>query len=154
MSFPSFFPSFFSFLFSFRLTTAPIFWAWRSKSQDNRTGRDRTAGAKIKVIGVGGGSNAINTMIEAGLMGVEFIVVIPTPRPQEVAGLKTLSVGQPLTKGLAGANPEVGREAALEDRERLAELLVGADMVFVNRHGGGPEPVQPRDAGLPRRSAH
>ena len=96
--------------------------------------------AKIKVIGVGGGGgNAINTMIAAGLSGVDFIAA--NTDIQALANSKApikLQLGQGLTKGLgAGANPEVGREAALEDRERIAELLEGADMVFVTCGMGG-----------------
>ena len=97
-------------------------------------------GAKIKVIGVGGGgNNAVNTMIEAGLMGVEFIAV--NTDSQDLGrslATRRFQLGSQLTKGLgAGANPEVGREAALEDRERIAELVVGADMVFVTAGMGG-----------------
>ncbi len=98
------------------------------------------AGAKIKVIGVGGGgNNAVNTMIECGLMGVEFIAV--NTDAQDLGrslATRRFQLGNQLTKGLgAGANPEVGREAALEDRERIAELVVGADMVFVTAGMGG-----------------
>ena len=98
------------------------------------------SGAKIKVIGVGGGgNNAVNTMIEAGLMGVEFIAVNTDAQDlKRSLASRRFQLGNQLTKGLgAGANPEVGREAALEDRERLAELLVGADMVFVTAGMGG-----------------
>jgi cell division protein FtsZ len=98
------------------------------------------SGAKIKVIGVGGGgNNAVNTMIEAGLMGVEFIAVNTDSQDlKRSLASRRFQLGSQLTKGLgAGANPEVGREAALEDRERLAELLVGADMVFVTAGMGG-----------------
>ena len=98
------------------------------------------SGAKIKVIGVGGGgNNAINTMIEAGLMGVEFIAVNTDAQDlKRSLASRRFQLGNQLTKGLgAGANPEVGREAALEDRERLSELLVGADMVFVTAGMGG-----------------
>ena len=105
------------------------------------------SGAKIKVIGVGGGgNNAVNTMIEAGLMGVEFIAVNTDAQDlKRSLASRRFQLGNQLTKGLgAGANPEVGREAALEDRERLAELLVGADMVFVTAGMvAEPEPVQP-----------
>jgi len=98
------------------------------------------SGAKIKVIGVGGGgNNAVNTMIEAGLMGVEFIAVNTDAQDlKRSLASRRFQLGNQLTKGLgAGANPEVGREAALEDRERLSELLVGADMVFVTAGMGG-----------------
>jgi len=97
-------------------------------------------GAKIKVIGVGGaGNNAVNTMIESGLTGVEFIAVNTDAQDLNSSlAPRRFQLGAQLTKGLgAGSNPEVGREAALEDRERLAELLVGADMVFVTAGMGG-----------------
>lgn len=97
-------------------------------------------GAKIKVIGVGGsGCNAVNTMIRLGLTGVEFITA-NTDKQALDASLATTKVpiGQELTKGLgAGANPEVGRKAALEDYAHIAELLAGADMVFITAGMGG-----------------
>ncbi len=96
--------------------------------------------AKIKVIGVGGGgSNAVNTMIASKIDGVDFMVA-NTDAQALRASLASLRVqlGPKLTKGLgAGANPEVGREAAEEDRARLAELLEGADMVFIAVGLGG-----------------
>ncbi|AMV73105.1 cell division protein FtsZ [Desulfuromonas carbonis] len=96
--------------------------------------------AKIKVIGVGGGGgNAVNTMIVSQIEGVEFITC-----NTDAQALKTsrspmkLQLGAKLTKGLgAGANPEIGREAALEDRNRLADVLAGADMVFIAAGLGG-----------------
>jgi cell division protein FtsZ len=96
--------------------------------------------AKIKVIGVGGsGGNAVNTMIVSCLEGVDFIAA-----NTDAQALKTsqapmkIQLGAKLTKGLgAGANPEMGREAALEDKARLAELLDGADMVFIAAGLGG-----------------
>ena len=97
-------------------------------------------GAKIKVIGVGGGgNNAVNTMIASGLTGVEFIAVNTDAQDlRRSLASRRFQLGTQLTKGLgAGANPEVGRESALEDRERLAELVVGADMVFVTAGMGG-----------------
>lgn len=102
--------------------------------------KETILGAKIKVIGVGGaGNNAVNTMIRSGLSGVEFIAV--NTDAQALANSlapRRFQLGEALTKGLgAGANPEVGREAALEDQERLAELLAGADMVFVTAGMGG-----------------
>jgi cell division protein FtsZ len=101
---------------------------------------DLLEGAKIKVIGVGGGGgNAVNTMISAGLTGVEFIVM-NTDKQDLGRSLapRRFQLGAQLTRGLgAGADPEVGREAALEDRERIAELVVGADMVFVTCGMGG-----------------
>jgi cell division protein FtsZ len=98
------------------------------------------AGAKIKVIGVGGsGGNAVNTMIKSGLTGVEFIAV-NTDRQALNASLAEVKIpiGGELTKGLgAGANPEVGRRAALEDYHKIADALQGADMVFVTAGMGG-----------------
>ncbi len=94
----------------------------------------------IKVIGVGGGGgNALNTMIEAGVEGVDFIVANTDCQVLEasMAGIK-VHLGRNLTKGLgAGANPEIGRAAALEDASRVAEALQGADMVFVTAGMGG-----------------
>lgn len=96
--------------------------------------------AKIKVVGVGGGgSNAVNTMIAARIDGVEFMVA-NTDAQALRANLSSLRVqlGHKLTKGLgAGANPEVGREAAEEDRARIKDLLDGADMVFIAAGLGG-----------------
>jgi len=95
---------------------------------------------RIKVIGVGGsGGNAINTMINFGLEGVEFIVVNTDVQAlaANAAPLK-LSIGNSVTRGLgAGADPEKGRKAALEDGNRLKELISGADMVFVTAGMGG-----------------
>jgi cell division protein FtsZ len=97
-------------------------------------------GASIKVVGVGGGgSNAVNRMIAAGLDGVEFLVANTDVQAlkQSRAPVK-IQIGSKLTKGLgAGANPEVGRQAALEDTEKLIEALEGADMVFVTTGLGG-----------------
>jgi cell division protein FtsZ len=97
-------------------------------------------GANIKVIGVGGGGgNAINTMIGEGLDGVEFIAANTDLQALErnLAPIK-IQLGNNLTKGLgAGANPEIGRNAALEDQTRIAEVLAGADMVFVTAGMGG-----------------
>jgi cell division protein FtsZ len=95
---------------------------------------------RIKVIGVGGGgNNAVNTMIQANIEGVEFIAANTDAQAlrRSLAPVK-LQLGGKLTKGLgAGANPEVGREAALEDRARIAEMLAGADMVFIAAGMGG-----------------
>lgn len=97
-------------------------------------------GARIKVVGVGGGGgNAVNHMVRRGLVGVEFIAMNTDAQDlkRSLAG-RRFQLGQQLTKGLgAGADPEVGREAALEDRERIAELIAGADMVFVTAGMGG-----------------
>lgn len=96
--------------------------------------------AKIKVIGVGGGgSNVVDAMINADITGVEFIVANTDAQAlkRSVAPMK-VQLGTKLTKGLgAGANPETGREAAMEDRSRISELLAGADMVFVACGLGG-----------------
>src|SRR5438128_5820044 len=103
-------------------------------------GEGRRMGACIKVIGVGGGgSNAVNRMIDAGLDGVEFLVANTDVQAleQSKASVK-LQIGAKLTKGLgAGANPEVGRQAALEDTDKVIEALEGADMVFVTTGLGG-----------------
>jgi cell division protein FtsZ len=97
-------------------------------------------GAKIKVVGVGGsGCNAVNTMIKMGLEGVEFITANTDRQALDasLAGTK-LAIGQELTKGLgAGANPEIGRKAALEDYAKISEILAGADMVFITAGMGG-----------------
>jgi cell division protein FtsZ len=96
--------------------------------------------AVIKVIGVGGGGgNAIAHMISKGVEGVEFIAANTDAQALKNVGARTLlQLGGQITKGLgAGANPVVGREAALEDRDRIAEVLAGADMVFVTAGMGG-----------------
>src|SRR2546428_6478785 len=95
------------------------------------------AGAKIKVIGIGGGGcNAVNSMIAAGVVGVEFIAVNTDMQALGISKAPTkVRIGQ---NGLgAGANPEIGRQAALQDAEQIREALVGADMVFVTAGGGG-----------------
>ena len=97
-------------------------------------------GARIKVVGVGGGgSNAVNRMVTAGLDGVEFIVANTDLQSLKLnAAPHKLQIGSKLTKGLgAGADPNVGRQAALEDTEKLIESLDGADMVFVTTGLGG-----------------
>ena len=97
-------------------------------------------GAAIKVVGVGGGgSNAVNRMIAAGLGGVEFLVANTDVQAlkQSKASVK-IQIGAKLTKGLgAGANPDIGRQAALEDTDKIIEALEGADMVFVTTGLGG-----------------
>src|SRR5690242_11332828 len=96
--------------------------------------------AKIKVVGVGGGGgNAINTMIQAGLEGVEFIVANTDMQAlQQNLAREKIQLGSALTRGLgAGAQPEIGRKAALEDSKRISEMLEGADMVFVTAGMGG-----------------
>ena len=106
-------------------------------------------GASIKVFGIGGGGcNAVNRMIEAGIEGVEFIAANTDLQAlrQSYAPAK-VQLGAKLTKGLgAGANPEVGKQAALEDTEKIIELLDGADMVFITAGlgggtGGGGAPI-------------
>lgn len=101
---------------------------------------EKNIGAKIKVIGVGGGGcNAVNTMIRSGLTGVEFIVA-NTDSQALAASLAPVKIqlGNDLTKGLgAGANPEVGRKAAMDDYENISEHIDGADMVFVTAGMGG-----------------
>src|SRR3982751_2245550 len=96
--------------------------------------------AKIKVIGVGGGGgNAVNRMIDAGMEGIEFITANTDLQALRMSHAPVkLQLGVKLTNGLgAGANPEVGRKAALEDTEKLIEALDGADMVFVTTGLGG-----------------
>ncbi len=101
---------------------------------------EANAPAKIKVVGIGGGgSNAINSMIQAHVEGVEFIVA-NTDMQALSSSLATskIQLGSQLTKGLgAGANPEIGKRAALEDLDRISEILDGSDMVFVTAGMGG-----------------
>lgn len=99
-----------------------------------------TPNAVIKVIGVGGGGgNAVAHMLNANIEGVEFIVANTDAQAMTSCGSRThLQLGGNVTKGLgAGANPEVGRQAALEDRERIEAMLEGADMVFITAGMGG-----------------
>ncbi|AJO80493.1 MULTISPECIES: cell division protein FtsZ [Pseudomonas] len=94
----------------------------------------------IKVIGVGGGGgNAVNHMVKSNIEGVEFICANTDAQALKNIGARTiLQLGTGVTKGLgAGANPEVGRQAALEDRERIAEVLAGTNMVFITTGMGG-----------------
>ncbi|WP_020167696.1 MULTISPECIES: cell division protein FtsZ [Methylotenera] len=96
--------------------------------------------AVIKVIGVGGcGGNAINHMISKNVLGVEFISANTDAQAlKKSSATKTIQIGSEITKGLgAGAKPEVGREAALEDRDRIAEMIDGADMLFITAGMGG-----------------
>ncbi|CDQ19834.1 cell division protein FtsZ [Halobacillus karajensis] len=96
--------------------------------------------ATIKVIGVGGGgSNAVNRMIEHGVQGVEFIAVNTDAQALNLSKAEVkMQIGGKLTRGLgAGANPEVGRKAAEESKEQIEEALQGADMVFVTAGMGG-----------------
>jgi cell division protein FtsZ len=99
-----------------------------------------TPSAKIKVIGVGGGGgNAVAQMIDASIDGVEFIAANTDAQAlRQFKGKTILQIGSSVTKGLgAGANPEVGRQAALEDRDHIIEMLAGADMVFITAGMGG-----------------
>ncbi len=101
---------------------------------------ERAAGARIKVIGVGGGGgNAVNRMVRTGLDGVEFIVANTDLQAlaHNAAQVK-LQIGGKLTKGLgAGADPNIGRSAALEDTDKIIQALDGADMIFVTTGLGG-----------------
>lgn len=102
--------------------------------------KNSALGAKIKVIGVGGGgTNAISTMMNLGLNGVEFIAANTDAQALEANAAPThIQLGTELTKGLgAGANPEIGKKAAIEDSSKIAESLYGADMVFVTAGMGG-----------------
>jgi cell division protein FtsZ len=97
-------------------------------------------GAVIKVIGVGGcGGNAVEHMIEKGLSGVDFICANTDAQALKRSTARTqLQLGSTLTRGLgAGAKPEIGRDAAMEDRDRIAELIEGADMLFITAGMGG-----------------
>ena len=101
---------------------------------------ERSAGARIKVIGVGGGGgNAVNRMVRTGLDGVEFIVANTDMQALRTnAAQVKLQIGAKLTKGLgAGADPTIGRQAALEDTEEIIQSLDGADMIFVTTGLGG-----------------
>ena len=96
--------------------------------------------AVIKVVGVGGGGgNAVRHMIENNVDGVDFICANTDAQAlSDIAAKTVLQLGTGITKGLgAGANPEIGRQAALEDRERIAEVLQGSDMVFITAGMGG-----------------
>ena len=96
--------------------------------------------AKIKVIGVGGGGgNAVNRMIQAGIKGIEFLVANTDVQAMRTSlASNKIQLGAKLTKGLgAGANPEIGKQAALEDTDRILEALSGADMIFITTGMGG-----------------
>jgi len=100
--------------------------------------RDR--GAKIKVIGVGGGGgNAVNSMIVSSLQGVEFVVINTDAQALESSlAHQRVQIGSALTKGLgAGADPEIGRQAALDDRDLIEDAISGSDMVFITAGMGG-----------------
>ena len=109
-----------------------------SEYEENNYMMDGTA--LIKVIGVGGaGNNAINRMIESGIKGVEFIAVNTDRQALQISKASTrIQIGEKLTRGLgAGANPEIGGQAAEESKSEIAEVLRGADMVFVTAGMGG-----------------
>lgn len=96
--------------------------------------------AQIKVVGVGGGgNNAVNRMIESGLKGVEFVAINTDKQALSLSKAnQKIHIGEKLTKGLgAGANPEIGQKAAEETKEEIAQVLKGADMVFVTAGMGG-----------------
>lgn len=99
-----------------------------------------TSGANIKVIGIGGGGgNAINRMIEAGISGVQFLVANTDLQSLKASQSSVkLQIGEKLTRGLGvGGDPEKGRQSALEDTEKIIEVLEGADMVFITAGLGG-----------------
>ena len=101
---------------------------------------DTESQAKLRVVGVGGsGGNAVNRMIEAGLRGVDFITINTDEQDLELSqAAQRLQIGRNVTRGLgAGADPEVGAKAIEEDREQVAEILSGSDMVFVAAGMGG-----------------
>ena len=96
--------------------------------------------AVIKVIGVGGGGgNAVSHMVTSGIEGVDFICINTDAQALKASKVKTaLQIGSNITKGLgAGADPEVGRQAAVEDRDRIVELITGCDMLFITAGMGG-----------------
>jgi cell division protein FtsZ len=102
--------------------------------------KNSKTGARIIVVGVGGGGcNAVNTMIKSGLTGVEYMVCNTDAQSLNINLAPTkIQLGSELTKGLgAGANPEVGRKAALDAYEKISEVISGADMVFVTAGMGG-----------------
>src|SRR4030095_4012094 len=105
-----------------------------------RLDEEKSAGARIKVVGVGGGgTNAVNRMVQVGLDGVEFIVANTDLQALQTSCAPVkLQIGSKLTKGLgAGADPNVGRQAALEDTDKILPALDGADMIFVTTGLGG-----------------
>src|ERR1043165_4114399 len=96
--------------------------------------------AVIKVVGVGGGGgNAVNRMIDAGLKGVEFVAVNTDAQSLLISDADVkLDIGRQLTRGLgAGSDPELGRQAAEDHRDEIEEVLKGADMVFITLGEGG-----------------
>ncbi len=102
--------------------------------------KEKRLGANIKVIGVGGGgSNAIETMIRSGVEGVDFISVNTDAQALESSQVdEKIQLGKKLTKGLgAGANPEIGKRAAIESYEEISNSIDGADMIFITAGMGG-----------------
>lgn len=99
----------------------------------------RAENAVIKVIGVGGaGCNAVNRMIEDGVTGVEYIIINTDQQVLENSKAKTVLIGSKTTRGLgAGANPEIGKKAAEENREEISQVVEGADLVFITAGMGG-----------------
>ena len=130
--------------------------------QDNKPhildfGEPEKENSIIKVIGVGGGGcNAVNNMIIAGVRGVEFIAANTDADSLAQNRAPTrIQLGQTLTKGLgAGSKPEVGRNSALEDRERIADALHGTDMVFIAAGMGGGADHPAVGTGQHRRVEH
>ncbi|NBU26006.1 MAG: cell division protein FtsZ, partial [Gammaproteobacteria bacterium] len=99
-----------------------------------------TQSAVIKVLGIGGGGgNAVSHMVRSGIDGVEFMCINTDAQALKHSEVKTtLQIGSGITKGLgAGANPEVGRQAAMEDRDRIIQLIEGCDMLFLTAGMGG-----------------
>ena len=104
------------------------------------TTNESEAVAKIIVVGVGGaGNNAVNRMIDAGIKGVDFIAVNTDRQALQQSKANTkIQIGEKITRGLgAGANPDIGAQSAEESRSEVAEILRGADMVFVTAGMGG-----------------
>jgi cell division protein FtsZ len=125
---------------SYEPHVTPIFKDIDPRDLRLRLEEDRRAGARIKVVGVGGGgSNAVSRMVSSGFEGVEFIVANTDLQAlQNNPAPVKIQIGSKLTKGLgAGADPDVGRQAALEDTDKLIQALDGADMVFVTTGLGG-----------------
>src|SRR6476661_7105957 len=101
---------------------------------------EASMGTRIKVVGVGGGgSNAVGRMLQEGLHGIEFYILNTDKQALAASTVPNkIAIGKKLTSGLgAGADPSVGRQAALEDTESIIEILEGADMVFVTAGLGG-----------------
>ena len=125
---------------SYEPHVTPIFKDIDPRDLRLRLEEDRRAGARIKVVGIGGGgSNAVARMVSSGFDGVEFIVANTDLQAlQNNPAPVKIQIGSKLTKGLgAGADPDVGRQAALEDTDKLIQALDGADMVFVTTGLGG-----------------